>query len=88
MMLIFFIQYSVEYEWSEGMFPLSAAPKGKKCFLPSKYERIAINKLVLIFLLRFKLLNLEDSKLRNNLLKKIQKIFGNKNKKLKIFFLL
>jgi len=53
------------------MFPLSAAPKGKKCFLPSKYERIAINKLVLIFLLRFKLLNLEDSKLRNNLLKKI-----------------
>jgi len=38
--------YSFEYDWNEGMFPLSAAPVSKKSFLPSKYERIMINKFV------------------------------------------
>ena len=41
-------QYTVEYDWNEGMFPLTDAPKGKKAFLSSKNERIMINKLVII----------------------------------------
>lgn len=38
--------YSVEFDWNEGMFPLSSAPIPKRKFLPSKYERIKVNKLV------------------------------------------
>lgn len=42
----FFKKYSVEYEWKEGNVPLSAAPLPKRAFLPSKWERIKVNKLV------------------------------------------
>ncbi len=32
------------------MFPLSAAPKPKRSFLPSKHERIKVNKLMHLIL--------------------------------------
>jgi ribosome biogenesis protein ERB1 len=35
-----------EFEWKEGHLPLSAAPRSKKQFLPSIYERKKINRLV------------------------------------------
>lgn len=38
--------YSVEYEWNEGHLPLSSAPPPKRRFLPSKWERIKVNKIV------------------------------------------
>lgn len=37
----------VEFDWAEGMFPLSSAPRGKKAFMPSEYERKMVNKLVI-----------------------------------------
>ena len=37
----------VEFEWNEGMFPLSAATKSKRSFMPSQNERKLVNKLVL-----------------------------------------
>jgi hypothetical protein len=37
----------VEFDWDEGLFPLSSAPVSKKKFMASEYERKLVNKLVI-----------------------------------------